>query len=131
MAGEIKYSHEADDIQTADAKLGKAYCEGRAAQCEGRTALTNPHQSGSDAWNAWNAGFEQNVPEGLVDSCAYAIPMTVPNVVNMTQANATMALTAKSLGLSVGGGAADPITAQNPAANAKAQPGSTVIVTLT
>ena len=130
MAGQLKYdATNTTAIKSADPKLTKAFAEGRLAQIAG--SGTNPHASGSDANEAWQEGYETTTPEGLRDSCAEAIPVAVPDVVGMSEGDATDAIVAA--GLLLGGVALEvgDVTVQDPAAATLVQPKSVVNITLT
>ncbi len=92
MAGEFKYDPtNTTAIQTADPRLAKAFAEGRYAQINGGS---NPHTSGSEAYTAWQAGYDTASPEGTIDNVAECIPKTVPSLVGSTQVQALAAITA-------------------------------------
>lgn len=50
-----------DTLKTARAKDSKAYCEGMAHRQSDYGTLVpitdNPHETGSDAWRSWEAGW--------------------------------------------------------------------------
>lgn len=131
MPGEFKHSaannHTA--IKTAKDELARAWCEGRESLVTG--AGTNPHPSGSADNIAWQAGHDTVTPEGLVDNCAYCIPITVANVVGSSLAAATATLNAQGLAVGKVTLTTGNVTIQSPAAAAKTQLHQTVLLTLT
>ena len=53
MPGRLNY----ETVQTADPRLAKAFCEGRAAQIAAYPeTASNPHPSGSEHYTAFAAG---------------------------------------------------------------------------
>ena len=59
-----------------NAKLSRAYCEGRQASFDGALIGTNPHLAGSEAADVWDAGHASYVTGGLTpgpkDCCSIA-----------------------------------------------------------
>ena len=129
MAGEFKYTaSNTTSTQTSESKLAKAFCEGRVGQVAGSN--TNPHASGSDAYAAYEAGYSTVTPEGLIDNCALAIPITVPNLVGDTSAVAQGKITAANLIVGKITGTTGVVSVQLPAAAAKVQPNTVVTFTI-
>lgn len=129
MAGEMKYTAaNTTASQSADPRLAKAFCEGREAQVAGNS--TNPFPAGSEQNDAWQAGHDTTTPEGLVDNCALAIPITVPDLTGMTSANAQEAITAAGLAVGKITGTTGVVTVQVPTAATKVQPHSSVAFTI-
>lgn len=55
MAGKLCAGQDPAD-KSPSTKDSKAYCEGRRAAKDGILVGANPHEAGSDAANAWDAG---------------------------------------------------------------------------
>jgi hypothetical protein len=127
MPGQFKYTAaNTTSIKTANPNVAKAFCAGRAAQVAGTGS--NPHTSGDELYTAW-----ATTPEGLRDGCALAIPITVPDVVNLSRTAAVAAIVAAGFvdGKVVWNGPSQGVVySQLPAAAAKAQPGDTVTLRL-
>jgi hypothetical protein len=130
MAGSLKYdATNTSAIKSADVRLTKAFAEGRRAQIAGTNS--NPHPSGSDAYEAWQEGHDTTSSEGLIDSCAECIPISVPDVVGMTSANAQAAIIAANLLVGKITLTTGNVTIQDPVASAKVQRNTPVLITLT
>jgi hypothetical protein len=130
MAGELKYTAlNTVSIQTADRRLAQAFCDGRTGQVAGSN--TNPHVSGSEVHTAYEAGFATTTPEGLIDNCALAIPISVPNIVGLSSAAAQAAILAANLTVGKITLTTGNVTIQSPVATTKVQPKSVVLFTLT
>jgi hypothetical protein len=129
MSGSFKYdATNTTAIKTGDRRLAQAFCDGRAGLVAG--ANINPHTSGDELYVAYEAGYATVTPEGLQDGCALAIPITMPDLDTMTQADATTAIADAGLTLGKITGAFGTVTAQLPLAAAKTQPGDVVTITL-
>jgi len=131
MPGEFKHSAANDhtDIKTARAQLPEAFCQGREDLVAG--VSSNPFATGSAQNAAWQAGHDTVTPEGLVDNCALAIPITVANVVGSSLSAATATLLAQHLLVGKVTLTTGNVTVQAPAAATKAQPNQAVALTLT
>ena len=130
MAGEMKYTAaNTTASQSADPRLAEAFCQGREAQVAGDSS--NPFATGSEQNAAWQAGHDTVTPEGLVDNCALAIPITVANVVGASLSAATATLLAQHLLVGQVSLTTGNVTIQDPAAAAKVQPNQAVHLTLT
>lgn len=125
MPGEFKYTAaNTTASQTADPGLAKAFCQGREAQVAGDNS--NPFVSGSEDNVAWQAGHDTVTPEGLIDNCALAIPITVPQTVGQTIAAARVLIISAGLAVNDITGSVGVIISQIPTAGAKVQPNTTV-----
>jgi hypothetical protein len=130
MPGELKYTAANDTAkQTSNTTYAEAFCEGRRDWIESGTNL-NPHTSGSPRYTAYEAGYATTTPQGLVDNCAYAIPILVPSLTGLTSAAAQTAIIAAGLLVGKITGATGVVTVQNPATSAKAQPNDVVTFTI-
>jgi hypothetical protein len=120
MTGALRYTAAIDEttLKTPDTRLSEAFSEGRDGLIAG--ANTNPHVSGSENYLAYEAGYALVTPEGTFDSCAKAIPITMPDLAGMTIAGLVVGQITGSFGV---------VTSQLPAAAAKTQPGDTVTFT--
>lgn len=116
---------------TYDANIvnSKAFCEGRQAKVYADNV--NPHVSGSEAGNAWAAGYALTAATGVQGPCNIYPGVTVPNLVGQTLTAATALLTVVGLRLGTVTLTTGNVTIQNPAAAAVAKYGSLVNVTLT
>ena len=130
MAGELKYSAADDDtvIKTARATYAEAFCDGRAAQVAG--VSSNPYPSGSAQNIAWQSGHDTVAPEGLIDNCALAIPITTPNLSGLTSAAAQAAIANAKLAVGHITGTTGTVTVQSPDSAVKVQPHTTVAFTI-
>jgi hypothetical protein len=129
MAGEFKYDAANTTIaQTADSRLAEAFCEGRTAWVTG--VGSNPHPSGSPANTAWQSGYDTTTPQGLIDNCAYAIPILMPSLTGLTSAAAQTVILNANLTVGKITGATGVVTTQDPAVSAKAQPKDVVTFTI-
>jgi len=129
MTGALRYTAAIDEttLKTPDTRLSEAFSEGREGLIAG--ANTNPHVSGSENYLAYEAGYALVTPEGQFDSCAKAIPITMPDLAGMTIAVASAAIVAAGLVVGQITGSYGVVTSQLPAAAAKTQPGDTVTFT--
>jgi beta-lactam-binding protein with PASTA domain len=128
MTGAFKHdATNTTSIKTADSRLAQAFCDGRAGLIAG--ANTNPHTSGDELYTAYEAGYAATTPEGLQDGCALAIPITMPDLADMTIADASTAITDAGLVVGKITGSFGVVKTQLPAAAAKTQPGDTVTFT--
>lgn len=116
---------DGSDLKTADVRDSKAYCEG-----VNRTPPVNPHEPGSDAHAAYDAGAvaAQGAAPGDVIGCCAALgeSIAVPDVVDLAEAEAIAAIEGAGLVAVHGEGDTDPVVDQDPAAGTLVVPNSTV-----
>ncbi len=67
MPGTLNIGQDDTTAQAFEPNLAAAYCEGRQAQHQGGAQGSNPHTSGSEAFQAWDNGWTKGASSDPID----------------------------------------------------------------